>query len=550
MKANAKRLLTAVLLAGAALRLYSYLANPSLSVDDAMLTVNVASRSFLGLLRPLNLDQTAPPLFLWALKAATLLAGVHDPVLRALPLVAGLVLPYAVWRVAGRLVAPGPALVAAAFAALALILVQYSVSAKPYTVDALVTVLLVGATLRLLEAPARPRGWVTLAAGGVFALLCSTPALFVLGGCGLALVASPEVRRQPGARWRIATLGVVWGGVLALVYFGIARAEATSAYMQAFWDEKFLTPAALLDPAHAWDLVGRLPVASFVPDKALPGFPLALWLVAGWGFWSLRRRSWSHACLLAGPIVLLLIASSLHRYPLGPRVCVFAAPLFYLADAAALDRALAFRRPGGRTVCWALTGLWLAVLLVLGVNTRFWAPPTRELVAQVRAQAGPHEPVYLFAGAVPFWIVYATDWRHPDTAFIRGTVATQGATGNAFHNAPSRGRAVSDTEGENYRFTTGGRTVLVGLAPGIQWREGHGFSQALPDAHWGAREASRMREVGGTGDSTVLVVLAHVYPGERDALTRALELAGARREPVWQLRGAVLERYRFRQLGR
>lgn len=544
MKIPAERWLVVVLVLGAALRLYSYVANPSLSVDDAMLTLNVASRSFLGLLKPLSLEQTAPPLFLWGLKAATIVAGVRDPVLRFLPLVAGLVLPFAVWRVAGRLTRPGAALVASAFSAFALILVQYSVSAKPYTVDALVTVLLVGATLRVLEAPGATPRWVLLGVGGMSAVLCSTPAVFVLGGCGLALVASPEVRAQRGAPQRLVVLAVLWVAVFATVYFAIARAEADSAYMQAFWDQKFLTPDALLHPGHAWDLFGRLPVESFVPAQALPGFPLALWLVTGWGFWCLSRTSWSRAALVAGPVLMVLLASAMHRYPLAPRVLVFAAPLFHLAAAAAVDRALGVRSRTGRVATATVVGLWLVTLLGLAVNTRFWAPPTRQLVAEARIQAngGGHEPVYLFAGAVPFWLVYATDWRHPDTAFINAVVQTQAATGNAFHNAASRGRAVADTEGEHDRFTVDGRTLLVGLSPGIQWREGHGFNQRNPDANWGAREAVRMRAVT---DSTVLVALAHLYTGERGALSRALELAGGRRELLWEKRGAALERYRF-----
>jgi hypothetical protein len=198
--------------------------------------------------------------------------------------------------------------------------------------------------------------------------------------------------------------------------------------------------------------------------------------------------------------------------------------------------------PRLRLVTNGVVALWVLTLAVLSLNTRFWAPPTRQLVTTFRARALAREPVYLFAGIVPFWLVYATDWSHPDTAFLSAVVATQNATGNAFHNAASRGRAVADTEGSGYVFTTGGRPTLVGLAPGIQWREGHGFNQPLPDPGWGAREAARMR---AAAHPVIWVALSHLYPGERDALTRALELAGAKRDSVFEKRGAVLDRYRF-----
>jgi hypothetical protein len=53
----------AALALGVAVRAVDFL-NCGRSPDEARLAVNVASRSWPGLLQPLDLDQTAPPLFL------------------------------------------------------------------------------------------------------------------------------------------------------------------------------------------------------------------------------------------------------------------------------------------------------------------------------------------------------------------------------------------------------------------------------------------------------------------------------------------------------
>lgn len=539
---RANWILCAILAAGAAFRLYSYIANPSFSVDDAMLTVNVASRSFAGLLHPLALEQTAPPLFLWLLKLASLIGGVGEPALRAVPLIAGLALPYFVWRVARRLVGPSPALVAAAFAALSPILVQYSVSAKPYIVDALVTVWLLDLTLGVIEHPRHAGAWMALTAGGLLGIVLSSPSVFVLAGCGVALVASPMVRSAPGWVGRVAVAGVAWVGAFGVVYLAISRAEANSAYMQAFWDAKILDFASYLHPVHAWDILARVPVQPFVPDRPLDWFPPVTWFATIWGIWSLRVDR-ARLAAVVGPLAAVLLASGVHRYPIAPRVFVFAAPLFFLIYVRTLDD-IPRRWAGSRVriATGAVVALWLVTLGVLSLNTRFWAPPTRQLVAQFKRSAAPGEPVYLFAGVVPFWLVYATDWSHPDMAFVSAVVGTQGALGDAFHNAASRGRAVADTEGAAYAFATGGRVVLVGLAPGIQWTEGHGFSKAIPDQNWGNREAIRMR---AAAHPTVWVALSHTYPGEPLELLHAVAALRGRELDRWSAGGSALYRVGF-----
>ena len=106
------------IVAGAAFRLVPFALDPSLTIDDAMLSYNIASRSFLGLAHPLAFDQTAPLGFLWVLRAATAIGGLNEFALRLVPVLAGAALPYLVWLVARKLLNPVGALAAALFTAL------------------------------------------------------------------------------------------------------------------------------------------------------------------------------------------------------------------------------------------------------------------------------------------------------------------------------------------------------------------------------------------------------------------------------------------------
>src|SRR5262249_36027283 len=85
--------LVVALSAGALFRLIPYVERPSLSLDESRLALNVGARSFAGLLQPLAYDQSAPPGFLWAEKLAMLLAGANEYALRAVPLIASLLVP-------------------------------------------------------------------------------------------------------------------------------------------------------------------------------------------------------------------------------------------------------------------------------------------------------------------------------------------------------------------------------------------------------------------------------------------------------------------------
>ena len=74
----------AVVMAGAALRIPHWLAGRSLWQDEAYLAVSVLTRDLLGLARPLELNQSAPYLFLAATDLLTRLLGDGERVLHDL----------------------------------------------------------------------------------------------------------------------------------------------------------------------------------------------------------------------------------------------------------------------------------------------------------------------------------------------------------------------------------------------------------------------------------------------------------------------------------
>jgi hypothetical protein len=73
---NVPSLISAIaILVGMALRVVEFVRDRPLWLDEAMLSLNIAARSFARLARPLDYDQSAPIAYLWLERLAVNIAG-------------------------------------------------------------------------------------------------------------------------------------------------------------------------------------------------------------------------------------------------------------------------------------------------------------------------------------------------------------------------------------------------------------------------------------------------------------------------------------------
>jgi hypothetical protein len=487
----------AFLVAGIGFRLVQYFANRSLWLDESMLALNIASRSAGALLRPLDYNQVAPPLFLWLGRLSIVLGGTNEMALRAWPMLAALAVLPLLALVAYRLLGPAGGLVAIALASLSPTLVFYANEAKPYGNDAFVTVLVLAATLAVRDRPHATGRWLALAATGVVGLLLSIPAAFVLPAALAALAMDPTVRRE---RWRgPAVCALAWAATLAGLYAGIYRAAAHNPYQQQGYDQAFLSPGPGWADRALLALRGTVWPSFAGIGSHIPGLPdwalgmTALVLIAGLALLA-RRNGPPVGILVALPIVLVTAASALRRYPLGvPRMMVFAAPLLILMAAGAAAALASRLRPHARPALLAAAGLLCLAPLLKARVAEALAPPegedARTLVAAFRERPASGEAVYVAARGIPSWVFYTTNWARPDRDRL-AFYARAGSNGPSFENAPGRGRPVVD-EGSDLVYHVRGRPELLGIASGRQWRW-PGYVTANVDEGWAANEARRI----------------------------------------------------------
>jgi len=543
----------AALTGGAALRVYHFLVvRRPLWMDEAMMALNIPVRSFAGLLKPLDYHATAPFPFLWMQHVCVRMWGTNELTLRAVPLLAGLavivLVAYLGWRLYG---APG-ACAAALLAALSPTLIRYSNEVRPYSTDALATASILTASMSVARDPQARWRWLVLGVVAPLGILASYPGLFVVPPALLSLALVPDVRRNHA--WGLLACGLLCVLAFGVPYFTIYRPAAGSPELQGAWRAAFLT----LEPG----LGDRIRLA--LPGLLLPTFVgigsdapahgvATLWLVgAGLVLGAIeaaRRHGAWVVGLLASPIVVAAIASSLRRYPFGvPRHMTFAAPILVLMAAGGIAWFHARLPARVRTPALALLPLLAAGPAarddVAGVRAPFQGENARRLVAVYRDSGSSKEPIYVSAKAIPAWVFYTTNWDRPneDRLAFYAAAATHGL---AFENRPSRGHAVAD-EGSDLVYDNRGRREILGVATGREWRW-PSYTRPGPDERWAENEASRVRREAVSEGTTRCVWLLFTRLSEHSAKPLLWTIAGlgGTRDRAEHVPGGGLYRYCF-----
>ena len=533
---------------GLAMRLSTYLYHPALGLDEAMVALNVATRSSAMLLRPLAFEQTAPALFLLISKASVLVWGVNERALRVTPFVAGLALVPLAWYAARRLLSTvEAAALTTAFAAVCPIVSVYADFFKPYAVDAAMAALILVLTLRVVAFPGVPARWWVLGTACSLGPFLSAPAAFVVVAAIAAIAVSPA-GGDPTYRRHLRIMAAVSVASVAVNFLALQRATVQNSYMQRYWNGAFIQPpiSHMVELARA--RIGWTVQELFLGEGiAYPGvLRVLLVVVAVGGLYSLSRRHgrWVFV-LLAGPVLAAVTASALRIYPLSERTLVFVAPTILIAMAGGLEAVagVAARRSLdiGGLIFAVLATLLLTPATVDGVlrlQDAMQPDQLRAAVADFDRHARPNEHFYIFSRDVPILIFYTTDWSSPDTLRIRLLSDVAASTGPNSGNMPSRGHPV-ENEGEDYIVHAGARVELIGVPTGMEARFAD-VSQQTPDPGWAANEAKRIR---AAASPEIWLFFTHCHNSCDSTLADTLTAAGGRIAYHRGERGAEIYEY-------
>ena len=381
---------TVLLLAlGIVWRVTRYLLDFPFWGDETFTNINILRRGYLDLAGRLEYAQVAPLLFLWAQRTMYLLFGGGEYALRAVPLAAGVAALVIFWRFARRLCEPRAAAIAVGFFAATYALVRHTCETKCYSTDMLTAAALLWVAIPWQQSPRSIRHAVVATAAAAVGIWLSYPAVFVVGGIGLALL-WPVVRSRSWRAWGLLLgYGAVTAASFALFYVLVGSAQAdysADAWMKDFWSDSF--PPTTGVGALLWWLVKIHAGRMLAYPTGGPNFgssATAVLCSAGVIALVLRRRPLV-LLLLLGPAVPTMLAAVLHRFPYGGsvRVAIHLAPaiciLAGIGSVALID--LLPRKLHRRAT--AALALILAAFSVLGTVRDVLHPYKTPLDAEVR----------------------------------------------------------------------------------------------------------------------------------------------------------------------
>ena len=494
-----------ILAVGIGLRLARFLDRRPLWLDEALLALNILRRTPLGLLRPLDGNQVAPLGFLWGEWVVIQLGGASERALRFLPLIAAIAALVAFARLARRTLEPGMALFATSLAALSPLLIYYSAEVKSYGLDWLCAILLMHATLTVID-DATSRAWMRWGLAAAFSALVSTATPFFIGGCALALLAVPHVRRSPRELLRLVAAGTPAALIFGLHLLTAYRSSSVTSFMQVYWAESFLEPRLPSVLIHAANIARELWSTTLFGDAAsvLPRKTMTI-VMAGSavGAIAMIRRSLPTAVLLLAPAVLAGVASFGKWWPLTPRLLLFAVPAVFITLSAGIATVSRVAPRKFRTSLKAILAVAVIAMAGMGltresrVDRRFIVVPAA--LREVGTRVGPDATVYVSADMEATCIYYLA-W-HPDRSALSGDPSSR------------------DCSFRGTRTVIGQWPWFVGLVPGTAT---DAAKTIRPE--WLEREGRRVLEQPAT---ELWVVIGN--PDLRTPLPSWLEASGATR---------------------
>lgn len=336
---TSQKILWIIIGIGIALRLVRYVHNTPFWFDESVYAVDIINRSFQQLFEPSNVyTQTGALNFFLLYKIASVVFGTSEYAFRFFSLFFSILSILLFYRVAGETVSKNALPVALLLFAVLDPLVYYAAEFKTYSLDvvvALLVLLMMNCHTKILSVT----DIVVMSLTGLFSIVSSNSAVFMLAGVGLGLLISNFRRKQWHNMRPLLIVFVIWVFSLAVIHVAYTRVMTAHiaekiGIAEAMQMEKFIMP---FPPTSMQDIKWFIDFffetflfqdsIQYVKNVTARGL-MALSFLAGSVVLFLEKRDRFFMLML--PILITLSASMLQLYPFKGRLIVFLIPVFLI----------------------------------------------------------------------------------------------------------------------------------------------------------------------------------------------------------------------------
>lgn len=377
-----------------------YSANRNLWLDEAMLAYSLNTRSFFNLASSvLDMDQSAPVLYLYAIKVITLIFGSSELTLRIFSFISFmgvLVLVYLLSKNAFTLKYP---ILCTAFVSNISVLLYYSNEFKPYMNDCF-SVLFILYLYYLFKKDKLNLIMLTIIYSAV--LWLSNPTIFFIGGVFIYEFVMSIINKDKSFSFKAIIGGVLILSSFFILYFVWLKPVAESEVMINYWNNyKFpLIPKSINDIKKIVQISRELIAVMSRWTVVL------LLLICSGAIISIERNS-EYGIVTLISIFLVLIASYIGKYPFYQRLMLFIYPIFSLFIFIALDSLIADNTKWHKNA--VIIGLIILVFAGNNKSLRYFNYSNRfnpgeepgKLIEYVNKNIKENQALYVYYHAIP-----------------------------------------------------------------------------------------------------------------------------------------------------
>ncbi|MEM3101502.1 MAG: hypothetical protein QXT99_09150 [Candidatus Nitrosotenuis sp.] len=318
---------------GIALRINRYLYNPSLWFDEARNAMFIIDRPFWEFIPPRSDHTISPQIgFLMLEKLAIQIIGYSEYALRLFPLLFGIISLFLFYKIARYYIQPKAVPVALGLFAILNPLVSLSSELKPYTGDVAIALLLYVVTIYIQSRKLTAFQIILLGGFGAIVVWFSHPSVFILLGVGITSGFSCLLKKEWPKLGRLLITFLIWISSFLVVYLIYTRHlmfNFTLTNDRIVWmkDKAFMPfpPTSLSDIQWFLDLPIR--IFSFPVGLTFSGIATLTFIVGCISIFSEKKERFF---ILILPLIITMLASTLHKYVFSAEPILFLVPFILL----------------------------------------------------------------------------------------------------------------------------------------------------------------------------------------------------------------------------